>query len=210
MDTLSSTKPARRLVGVIGALFACALLASLWLVLGSSPAAGSVRADAYPPVYNCTVSVSTGTVHAGQSVTVTGSGFPANTTVQLSVEATPATSLGSVTTDGNGSFTVTLTMPKNLSGSGHHLVAASGSETCSFAFTVPSPSPSTSTPPKTTTPPPPSNSVGGVSTSATPQSQPTEPLATTGFQTAAATTIAVILLAGGITLVLLGRRRRHN
>ena len=59
---------------------------------------------------------------AGQKVTLTGTGFAKNSTVQLTVFSSPV-SLGTVVTDQNGAFSVEVTIPANLANGTHHLVA---------------------------------------------------------------------------------------
>ncbi|MGY1813920.1 hypothetical protein [Blastococcus sp. SYSU D00820] len=62
-------------------------------------------------------------VPAGAEVTLTGSGFLPNSTVTLVVYSTP-TVLGTVTTDGAGAFTTTVTLPAGLPAGAHTLVAS--------------------------------------------------------------------------------------
>jgi hypothetical protein len=59
---------------------------------------------------------------AGSSVTLTGSGFGANEQVNLTVDGAGVTS---VTSDGNGNFSVSLTLSSSL-GTGQHTIAANG------------------------------------------------------------------------------------
>jgi hypothetical protein len=61
-------------------------------------------------------------ITAGQKITLQGTGFAPNSTVQLLVYSSPV-SLGTVVTDENGSFSVEVTVPANLANGTHHLVA---------------------------------------------------------------------------------------
>jgi hypothetical protein len=83
-------------------------------------------APAAVPAASGTMSSPSGAVSslaAGQSVTLTGSGYAANSTVDLYVYSTPR-KIGTVTTDAEGGFTVTVTVPADLAPGAHHLVAA--------------------------------------------------------------------------------------
>ncbi|GHE11628.1 fibronectin type III domain-containing protein [Klenkia taihuensis] len=61
-------------------------------------------------------------ITAGQTLTLQGSGYAPNSTVELLVFSSPV-SLGTVVTDENGSFSVEVTVPANLANGTHHLVA---------------------------------------------------------------------------------------
>jgi 5'-nucleotidase len=150
----------------------------------------SASADPYPPSQSCSLSSSDVDVHGGETLTVTGSGFPASTSVHLTIHSSPLVDLGSVTSDGNGSFVDSVTIPASINGSGHRIVADAANTSCSFD-------------------PFGSAGVAGVSTHRTVRNG-SGALASTGFATLSASVIAVALLGGGLTLVLLGRRRRSG
>ncbi|SDF68600.1 fibronectin type III domain-containing protein [Klenkia brasiliensis] len=61
-------------------------------------------------------------ITAGQKITLEGTGYAPNSTVELLVYSSPV-SLGTVVTDENGSFSVEVTVPANLANGTHHLVA---------------------------------------------------------------------------------------
>lgn len=65
----------------------------------------------------------TASVDAGKTITITGSGYAANTSVTILLYSTPQI-LTTVVTDGNGSFTATVTVPAGLAVGQHTLVAA--------------------------------------------------------------------------------------
>jgi hypothetical protein len=155
------------------------LLASGLALLGLSLGATASADPAYPPSTGCTVSTSDRSVAAGDTVTVSGSGFPASTSVGLTMQS--GQSLGSVNTDSHGGFSTQVTIPANAAPH-DRIVAMSSSTTCSF-------DPNTATPPA-------------------PPQTPGSQTATTGFAAITATVIAVALLAGGVLFVALGRRRR--
>jgi hypothetical protein len=67
--------------------------------------------------------ISSGTVTAGQSVTVSGTGYAPYSQVSVLVYSTP-TLLGSAEADANGAFSLTVTLPAGLAAGSHTLVAA--------------------------------------------------------------------------------------
>lgn len=181
----------RRATGV-----ALTLLMAVFGLIAATSLASSASASPYPPTSGCTISSSDHAVHGGDTVSITGSGFPANSTVQLAVHSSPDISLGSVKTDAHGSFTDTVTIPNSITGTDHSIVASSASTTCSFSPFA-------------------SSGVAGVQASRDGQA-PTLGVAgvhasrpaNTGFDAAIASVIALALLGGGLTFVLIGRKRR--
>jgi hypothetical protein len=155
------------------------IVGGLALVGLSFAANASADPSAYPPSTGCSVSTSNRSVSPGDSLTVTGSGFPAGTSVRLTLESGQA--LGTVHTDSQGSFSTRLTIPVGVS-QHDRVVAASSSTTCSFDWT-------TSTPPA-------------------PAQTSASQTAYTGFAAITATVIAFALVAGGVLFVVVGRRRR--
>lgn len=176
MSFSSFAVPRRAVATLLAVLLAVAGLVGLLSMRSSA------SADPYPPTSGCTISSSDTTVTGGQTLTVTGSGFPANAAVTLTVHSTP-TPLGSVHTDANGGFTDTVTIPASVTGDDHIIVASSGSLTCQFDPTA--------------------QSSGGSATGSSNSGTP----ASTGFATLTATGVALALLAGGLAFVLIGRRR---
>lgn len=174
---------------------ALTLLLAVFGLVAAMSLSSSASANPYPPGSSCTVSSSDHAVHGGDTLTVTGSGFAANSTVQLAVHSSPEISLGSVKTDAHGSFTDTVTIPKSVTGTDHSIVASSASTSCSFNPFA-------------------SSGVAGVQASRNPTlgvagvhaSRP----ANTGFDAAIASAIALVLLGGGLVFVLIGRRRRSQ
>ncbi|CAB4928940.1 MAG: hypothetical protein F2825_09695 [Actinobacteria bacterium] len=120
------------------------------------------------------------TLTAGQTITLQGSGYAPNSTVQLLVYSSPV-SLGTVVADQNGNFSVEVTVPANLANGTHHLVATgvdAQGNVRNLVITV--------------------TVSGGVAT-----------LATTGFDAVpVAVGGALVMLVGGGLLV--GARRRTN
>jgi hypothetical protein len=148
----------------------------------------AANADPYPPATSCAVSSSNHSVQGGDSLTVTGSGFPASSTVQLSVHSSTPIGLGSVHTDSHGSFTDKVKIPSSITGTGHRIVASAASTSCSFdPFAT--------------------SGVDAVSTSRGSNSTASGGTASTGFAAVTATVIALVLLGGGLLFVVIGRRR---
>lgn len=171
---------------------ALALLLTVFGLIAVMSLRSSASADPYPPSSGCSVS-SPSAVVAGANFTLVGSGFPANSTVQLTMHSDNV-SLGSVRTDGNGSFADSVQLPASLSGTGHEIVASSGSTTCSLS----------------------ANATAGVEGARAAAPGATDPptasqnngTANTGFAAITATVIALVLLGGGLVFVAVGRRRR--
>ena len=72
-----------------------------------------------------TISISPTSGPSGTNVTVTGSGFPPNTTVGIIFDGNRF--LSDVTATNAGSFTKSVTIPSDVSVGGHTLVANDGS-----------------------------------------------------------------------------------
>jgi hypothetical protein len=170
----------------LGGFFALALLA--WP--GSASAA-----PAYPPYppssSGCTVSTTTVDAGPGDSITLVGSGFKANTTVSLSIPAASA-ALGAVTTTSSGTFSDTLTWPASVSGKSAAVVAMAGSTTCKFTLTNGTDSAN-------------AHRASGAGAGS---GDGGGGLSQTGFATLTATTIAIVLIGAGAIFLGLARRRR--
>jgi hypothetical protein len=146
---------------------------------------GSQAAGAYPGPSHCAVSSLATQISPGSSITLVGSGYPANTAVTFTLHSN-TTSLGSTTTDGDGSFTATVNIPLNVGAGNHDIVASAGNESCTLSL------------------------LGTASERAHRSSGDGGDLASTGVQIAALSTAAVILLGGGALFVVAGRRRRQS
>ncbi|MBS1674619.1 MAG: hypothetical protein JSS74_11725, partial [Actinobacteria bacterium] len=118
-------------------------------------------------------------VSAGGSITIAGSGLEENEKVALELHSTPV-SLGSATSDADGAFSATVTIPANTTPGEHHVVAilADGSQ-ITAALTVVA-----------------AGSVAGGG------------LALTGADSGSFLLLAVVLLALGLGLVVARRRLR--
>src|SRR2546423_1218644 len=81
-----------------------------------------MQAQAYPPT-NCPgmLSVSTTTPLAGETITVSGTGFTPGAQVHL-VMHTKVYDLGTFTANGQGNFTAQVTLPDNVFGA--HVISA--------------------------------------------------------------------------------------
>ena len=118
-------------------------------------------------------------VAAGGSVTIAGAGLDENQAIALELHSTPV-SLGSVTTDGDGAFSATITIPAGTTPGEHHVVAvlADGSQ-ITAAITV--------------------AAAGSVSGGG---------LALTGADSGSFLLLAAVLLALGLGLIVARRRLR--
>ena len=83
-------------------------------------------------VAGATISSTGGNV--GDEIVVSGTGFKANTTVTVTYEAEPD-ELDTATTDSNGSFAVTITIPPSVGGA-HTITATDGETTKQFTFAM--------------------------------------------------------------------------
>jgi hypothetical protein len=86
-------------------------------VLASSVAASLPKADG-----TLTSDDADGKVVAGEKITISGDGFLSGSTVDLVVYSTPV-KLGTATVLADGTFSATVTLPKDLANGVHHLVA---------------------------------------------------------------------------------------
>jgi hypothetical protein len=147
--------------------------------------AGPARAVGYPPTPSCTVSISPDlTIHAGEHVIVSGSGFAPDQTVVMTINSPRTITLDVVTSNGSGAFRTPETMPSSLAPGPHRIIAQAPSTSCSLGVTVDSGQPTVA---------PANGSSSG--------------LASTGFPVIATVAGAATLLIGGALFLLLGRGR---
>ena len=113
------------------------------------------------------VTVEPSSVEAGKTVTVKGTGFAPESAVTITLHSEPV-EVGTATTDENGDFTATVTVPATTEAGDHTVVAASNTPTvtASAPLTVtapPAPAEDPSTAPSTqpTAPPAPASEQGG-------------------------------------------------
>jgi hypothetical protein len=98
-------------------------LSALFLGALAVPAA----AQTYPPAPSCSLGLSSSTVPAGGTVVVSTTGGPCyapGSSVSLTFTSDPV-SLGTVTANGAGQFSTTVTIPSNAT-AGTHTITASG------------------------------------------------------------------------------------
>jgi len=91
---------------------------------------------------DATISQTTSTAspgHAGMELTITGTGFKPNATVTITYTTEPVT-LATVTTDANGDFSTTITIPPSAAGS-HTITATDGYTSKQFTFVMESQAP---------------------------------------------------------------------
>lgn len=125
---------------------------------------------------------STSSTSPGGSLTVTGSGFCPTCTITLTIHSTPVT-LGTTTSDANGNFSTSVSIPSDTAPGNHTIVATDpDGDTASTAILV-------------------AGSVG-------PTVAASSGLAFTGADISAVSAIGAIALALGGMLILTSRRRR--
>jgi hypothetical protein len=154
--------------------------------VAAGPAAGASRLD-YPPTPCAAVSVSTTVPVQGSEITIHGTGFTPNVTVELTVQSTGEL-LASVKSNASGQFTTVVRLPDNLTGQQHIVATGGQGATCStpsILITV-RPQPTASHTP---------GGSGG-------------PPATTGFDVLAYVVLGALLIGVGGVLTSVRRRRR--
>ena len=153
-----------------------ALAAALVALLGFGAAAGAA-----PYVKTLTVGVSSSNVHAGMSITISGSGATPNGNVQLVLNSA---TLGMAIVNANGDYSASVTLP-DLCGS-HALTATdvTSHQVATTQLTFPACSPAGGS----------SGGSGGLSN--------------TGVAVASIGGLGALLVIGGGLLLLFGRRRR--
>lgn len=146
-------------------------------------------------------------VEAGGETTVTVTGFPPNTVVDITVDGVL---IGQLTTGDDGSATGTLTVPTDVVGT-HTLTATAGTLSASTEFEVvaaPTTTSPTTTPAPTTTAAPTSAQPVAVPPKAAPPAKATPQIAYTGTDVGPQLALAGILLVAGAGFALAGRRRK--
>jgi len=158
-----------------------ATLITMLAAIGLAAVTFSSNAGAYPPGTAPTLSVGTTTPVAGGSLTVGGTGLGSNLPGTITLHSAVVT-LGSFTTDSSGSFTATVTIPSDVSGT-HTLVAATSVASTSITLNIGG-----------TAPPNGGGKPGGI--------------AFTGAAVIGVGFLGVALLVGGGILLFAGRRRK--
>jgi hypothetical protein len=178
----------------IGRIFAAVLSIGVVLMFTGT-------AFAYGPAGAPVLTATSTTVAPGGILTCGAANFQPNETVSLVAHSTPV-SLGSVKASAAGAWTATLTIPASLGAGAHQIVATglSSGETATFNFTV------LGTAARSTG----ATATGATATGATSDGLPKAPLAFTGTDTIALTSVAAVALAIGGFLVLGSRRRRQE
>jgi pSer/pThr/pTyr-binding forkhead associated (FHA) protein len=137
---------------------------------------------------------------AGDTVTLSGTGFQPNETVSVILQSTPVT-LKTVAASATGNVTVTVTLPTNLAAGAHSLTLRGALASVVFPFTVAAAAPS-ATPGASPT----ATGAGGTRTSSGGGSLPS-----TGSPVLPGFTAAFLLiLLGSATMIFAGSRRRRS
>ncbi len=161
-------------------------LAVIGIMIASVGFASSANAAPYTNAPS--IAVSTTSPAEGSTITVTGTDFDANSTVNLTLYSQPY-ALGSVTTDSSGAFAASVTLPNGVTGS-HTIVGQGPSSSASVSIEIYS------------------NSQGSGYASGNNGSGSDGGLASTGFAVAGIGVVGLALLIGGTVLLLSGRRRK--
>ncbi|MER7274684.1 hypothetical protein ABT369_09525 [Dactylosporangium sp. NPDC000244] len=103
--------------------YAAAPQATAGFAVLQAPAPVTLPATAPPAPDGALTGATDTTPQPGQTITITGSGYKPNTTITVAIYSTPVT-VGTVTTDGTGAFSATVTVPAGLAPGSHTLVAA--------------------------------------------------------------------------------------
>lgn len=172
--------------------------AALTIAVGLGVGSPAGAADSYTP--SSQISVSDSTPTPGQSITLSGKTTP-DTVVTVTITAVASTqsltaaaattyTLGSTTSNANGDYSLTVTIPASLP-AGSYVLAASAGGTVISSANLSVAAPTQATPPSTTTNPVP------------------EKLAFTGSESAPMAAVALAIVGAGGALVLLARRNDH-
>lgn len=145
---------------------------------------GAASAAPYPPPVTTSLSVSSNTPCAGQSIKVGGSGFGATEAVTLSIGGTV---VGSATTDAAGSFDPDVTTPNLIGGQNLTGLGQTSGRTASLTITI--------------------RDCAGAGASGGGGGGGGGGLASTGVKIAGLGLLAALLLSGGMFFVIAGRRR---
>lgn len=167
-----------------------------WCLTGVAPAHPAGAQPYTPP----TVSVSDTTPFPGQTITIYGSGFPANVAITITINPTLYT-----TSDAGGAWSTTFDIPEDFPLGVHTVVASGGGVTATTTFFEVLPEGADAGEAGLFVDVPPQ---AGVAAQAGP-ARPTLPQTGSG-SSAFLARVGVVLLAAGGVLVALGRRRAHR
>ena len=196
---------------LIGVGFAGASLAAPAMAAPIQAQTGVCNIQSYPPG-QVGIQIPTNTVTPGETITVTGEGFAPDTTVVLTLQQTGA-QLASVTTDAQGAFTTSITIPTGLA-PGRYTIVATGGCPSNPALTLGLSAQVTVTArPATVTPPGQSGNGTPAANAAAPAASAAGaggPLAFTGTESLATVLASLALIVAGSAVVLVSRRRRRS
>lgn len=88
----------------------------------ATPSPQSTTTTARTPVRRAPLAITARSLHRGDELTVTGSGFAPHATVIISIHSDPV-KVGEAVTDAAGRFTATVAVPLNVAPGSHHFVA---------------------------------------------------------------------------------------
>lgn len=188
----------RRVLGALRRMGFGAVLAT-GLVFASTGVASAATASCTPgvtyPAGQCALVVSATVVHPGEPITVSGFGYAAHSTVIIDFHSA-AVFLGTATTDANGAFSTTVTIPTTAA-PGNHTITATGinpdgtPRVLSVAVTIPF-------------------TATGTASAAPPSSSSGSPLATTGVDAAALLGVGLGAAGLGSLMIASSRRKRTS
>lgn len=157
------------------------VVAALTAVVAALFAAGSASAAPYSRQPH--LAINTQNPGVGATVTLTGTGYVAGVHATVTLHSTPVT-LGTATPNASGDFTLSVTLPTNVSGT-HTIVASGDASNDSASVTI---------------------TIGGSSGGGSGGGGGS--LSSTGVAVLSIGSVGVLLLLSGATALLIGRRRK--
>lgn len=160
------------------------LFGAIWLAAGAAPSPAAAVPDVYPPP-PVGLQLSTALTSPGSTIQVTGEGCAAGSTVTVTLRNSESVELGTTTANGQGSFSISVTIPLNTTPGEHEVVATCGPLSMSSQLII-------------------ASSAAALPTSAH------GPLPLTGWDTRAPLLAGLALIMFGSSAVLAARKRRHR
>jgi hypothetical protein len=104
---------------------------TITVIVGSTSVSATFTVTA-----SASINLSTASGQPGDDIVISGSGFPANTALVFKFDTTTVTASGHLSTQPNGSFLSTITVPSNASDGAHTITVSAGTATATATYTV--------------------------------------------------------------------------